>query len=95
LPVIVDFDKEQISSITEFSIENNTSLRYYPNPTSEKIFFDQSIKNISVFNISGSLAFRHLGVTDQLDVSKLQSGYYTAAVTLLNDQIEIVKLIVN
>ncbi len=95
LPVIADFDKEQISSVNNADYKDNTTIGYYPNPSSDMIYFDQPIKSIQIYNLSGSLAFSHIGQTEQVNIFQLQSGFYTATVTISDNQKQVIKLVKN
>lgn len=68
-------------SNNEFSINN--SLKIYPNPTSSKVFFDNSISNfkeVAIYNYLGQEVtkndFTSISTNQEVDMSGLSAGVY-------------------
>ena len=68
----------------------------YPNPVSDVIKInkapDINVERISVFNLTGEIVL--LAKTDEFNISKLNTGYYTAKIET-DHGISFKKLIVN
>ena len=67
----------------------------YPNPSDGYINFNKSIDSVEIFDITGKkvLSFENIITHQQLDINKLETGYYI--IKIFNDNnVENKKLIV-
>ncbi|MBB4807593.1 YD repeat-containing protein [Chryseobacterium defluvii] len=78
------------STLSVEEIQNNNSIKLYPNPFSDKLFIitaNQKIKQINLFDLSGKLVIKKEvnDVSDyQLEASVLTSGIYI--ISILTDK---------
>ncbi|WP_452223035.1 fibronectin type III domain-containing protein [Lacinutrix chionoecetis] len=87
---------EATLSTTDF--DGNTIFSYYPNPVNNTLTLNaqQAINNVSVFNMLGQEVIRIApnAVSNDVDMSKLQSGAYFVQVTV-GSAVETVRIIKN
>lgn len=72
------------------------NFSYYPNPVTDILNFSSQdiIENVSVFNIIGQKVFNESSIkSNQIDLSKLNSGHYLVKVQFNNGQTETVKIV--
>ena len=72
-----------------------SELKMYPNPSDGYIKFNKSIDSVEIFDITGKkvLSFKNIITQQQLDINKLETGYYI--IKIFNDNnVENKKLIV-
>jgi uncharacterized repeat protein (TIGR01451 family) len=74
--------------------ENNSSILFYPNPSNNKITFNQTVKSALIYSIEGKLIPVKLE-NNQIDVSHLLKGIYLVQFTDENDKSVTQKLIKN
>jgi Secretion system C-terminal sorting domain len=72
------FTYSQIISVSSLS---KCPFTVYPNPSSDKIYFNSSctdIKNLKIYNINGQIVYSGMNINDSgnIDVSKLPKGIY-------------------
>lgn len=75
---------------------NSFDFAYYPNPVTDilNLNSNQSIENVSVFNLAGQKILSDLKVSNgQINVSVLPKGVYIFKVTLEKGQIETFKIV--
>ncbi|TVQ42997.1 MAG: T9SS C-terminal target domain-containing protein [Saprospirales bacterium] len=78
-----NFSQELLFSSTDEIIAQDP-LRIFPNPTSEKIYFDHEfdkIQEVKVFDMSGRLVLSKENLNKYLDVSQLNPGFYKLKLT--------------
>lgn len=56
--------------------DNNTNINVYPNPTSDFIYFNDPIKQIKVYNLSGECVIDIDETCNQINISNLPTGCY-------------------
>ena len=56
----------------------------YPNPTSNKLFFNQKLRaqNISIYDLQGKRLFENTNFSgNEIDISKIKSGVYLLVIS--------------
>ena len=84
------------ASTTLSTIDSEISeLKMYPNPSDGYINFNKSIDSVEIFDITGKkvLSFKNIITQQQLDINKLETGYYIIKISNDNN-VENKKLIV-
>ena len=74
---------ESSVSTNTSSIESN-NLMIYPNPTSNKLFFNQKLRaqNISIYDLQGKRLFEKTNFSgNEIDISKIKSGVYLLVIS--------------
>lgn len=74
---------ESSVSTNTSSIESN-NLMIYPNPTSNKLFFNQKLRaqNISIYDLQGKRLFENTNFSgNEIDISKIKSGVYLLVIS--------------
>lgn len=67
-------------------IDNNISMRIYPNPVSDYIHIetDNDIQEVSIVNTLGQTVYKHMGNISTINTQDLASGLYILTVKSLN-----------
>jgi hypothetical protein len=73
-----------ISSLSIESVQDDLTLRMYPNPTHDQLFFSELVKDVQVYDLSGSLVIDLKTVNSAVDVSFLSTGMYLLKAKTLN-----------
>ena len=90
----VYLNSSPLLAVTTF--ENDNSISVFPNPASDKlqIVSDESIENVSIFNLLGQQVLMKYGTSNEVfvDVSNLTVGTYIVKVTA-NQSVKTLKII--
>jgi hypothetical protein len=87
------------SSLSLKNLQQFNAIKLYPNPASSRVFVDYSVNNqlykgeIQIVDLSGRL-IKNLEVNDNhfdIDISKLEKGYYFIVFKELNEGIKFLK----
>jgi len=54
----------------------HSELAIYPNPTTDKLYFNETIERVMLFNISGQIVFEEIINANLIDISHLDQGMY-------------------
>jgi len=98
---VIDVDLSTLTtSIKEQWFDNNDLFSIYPNPFTDKIYFNQNnqskLKSVSVSNLQGQLLFKsEIFDTNELDLSELNSGLYFVTINNTNGKSNTIKIIKN
>ena len=60
----------------QIATSDHNTVSIYPNPVSDKLFFDKEIGNYKIFSISGKLMMSSNTKAKTIEVSSLPQGIY-------------------
>lgn len=69
----------------EIILGNNWNMRFYPNPSTDIVYFDfsEKINSLSIYSLSGQLMYENKAITEKqisIDLSQYSSGLYSVHV---------------
>lgn len=84
-----------IIQIDDLNRTVDTEIKLYPNPFNDLIRIGNEFENItiSIFDINGRLMFSDKGKFDEINTSKLKSGYYFVNIQIDSNKPQMVKMI--
>ncbi len=77
------FEKYNLPLGVNQSITINNAMTIYPNPTQDRLYFDnqnQKIIRVTITDISGRIVFENSNIEDSVSLGNLQSGIYNATI---------------
>jgi WD40 repeat protein len=77
-----------------YPLADASEVSLYPNPASESVYFDREIDRVTIFNVSGVLAYDSLQHTSEIKVTSLPPGLYLCRI-LAGDMIQYSKVVVS
>ena len=67
------FGEGVVSDIQEVAV---TEITAFPNPTQGLIYLNKDYENVQIFDLMGRQVIKNSGISNQIDLSALQSGTY-------------------
>ena len=77
--IIGAISRIEFTSLSTNEIEFTQNLKFYPNPTSNSVYLElrnEVVKQIFIFDLNGKLIENKNIVSNQFDLSNLQTGTY-------------------
>lgn len=91
-PAFFCFDNLNGNFITKITNISTNLLSIYPNPTTDKVYFNKEVSNLTMCNLSGKIIYSNSHKINSIDLTSFDSGIYF--IKMIVDGIEINKKII-
>lgn len=81
-PAYFCFDNFNCDFITNVTENKSELINVFPNPTTDKIYFNKEVSNITICNLSGEVVYLKTENSKNIDISQLNAGIYFIKMTV-------------